>query len=133
VIEQNWAAMQKYLNAIDAANPDGLWKNEAGIPFGDWLSPEGKTDYTLIATAYWAYDVDADASRWRTPQAARRTNETYAALFDQNPRRIPKAVCARRRFVAGADNSLRPSARSTIPTQRVAAETRRPATCSRCT
>jgi alpha-L-rhamnosidase len=57
VIEQNWAAMQKYLNAIDAANPDGLWKNEAGIAFGDWLSPEGKTDYTLIATAYWAYDV----------------------------------------------------------------------------
>ena len=30
VIDQNWAAMEKYLNAIDAANPDGLWKNEAG-------------------------------------------------------------------------------------------------------
>jgi alpha-L-rhamnosidase len=57
VIEQNWSAMEKYLDAIDAANPDGLWKNQAGTAFGDWLSPEGKTDYTLIATAYWAYDL----------------------------------------------------------------------------
>jgi alpha-L-rhamnosidase len=30
VIEQNWAAMEKYLNAIEAANPDGLWKHEPG-------------------------------------------------------------------------------------------------------
>ena len=44
MIEQNWDAMQKYLNAIEAANPDGLWKNDSGTPFGDWLSPEGKTD-----------------------------------------------------------------------------------------
>jgi hypothetical protein len=57
VIEENWAAMEKYLKAIEAANPDGLWKHESGIPFGDWLSPEGKTDYVLIATAYWAYDT----------------------------------------------------------------------------
>ncbi len=26
MIEENWAAMEKYLNAIEAANPDGLWK-----------------------------------------------------------------------------------------------------------
>ena len=57
IIEENWAAMEKYLDAIAAANPDGLRKNDAGIPFGDWLSPEGRTDHVLIATAYWAYDV----------------------------------------------------------------------------
>ena len=28
IIEQNWAAMEKYLAAIEAANPDGLWKND---------------------------------------------------------------------------------------------------------
>ena len=42
MIDQNWAAMEKYLDAIEAANPDGLWKNESGIAFGDWLSPEGQ-------------------------------------------------------------------------------------------
>ena len=57
VIDENWAAMEKYLSAIDAANPNGLWINEGGTHFGDWLSPEGKTDYTLIASAYWAYDT----------------------------------------------------------------------------
>ena len=28
IIEQNWEAMQKYLAAIEAANPDGLWKKQ---------------------------------------------------------------------------------------------------------
>ncbi len=49
--------MEKYLAAIEAANPDGLWKKDSGTPFGDWLSPEGRTDIGLVATAYWAYDV----------------------------------------------------------------------------
>ena len=34
VIEENWAAMNKYLDAINAANPDGLWKRDAGTAFG---------------------------------------------------------------------------------------------------
>ncbi len=49
--------MEKYLDAIHSANPDFLWKKDSGIPFGDWLSPEGKTQQPLVATAYWAYDV----------------------------------------------------------------------------
>ncbi len=57
VIDQNWDAMQKYLAGIAATNPDGLWKNDAGIPFGDWLAPEGRTNQVLIATASWAYDL----------------------------------------------------------------------------
>src|SRR4051794_32260890 len=47
IIEQNWEGMQKYLAAIEEANPDGLWKKLSGTPFGDWLSPEGKTDQGL--------------------------------------------------------------------------------------
>ena len=58
IIEQNWGAMEKYLSAIEAANPNHLWKNDYGIAFGDWLSPEGPTAEDLIATAYWAYDAD---------------------------------------------------------------------------
>ncbi len=57
VIEENWAAMEKYLAAIENANPDYLWTKNYGIPFADWLSPEGVTPVDLIATAYWAYDV----------------------------------------------------------------------------
>ncbi len=56
-IEENWTAMQNYLGAIEAANPDFLWQNNYGTPYGDWLSPEGPTRESLVATAYWAYDV----------------------------------------------------------------------------
>ena len=57
VVEQNWEGMEKYLKAIQAANPDYLWKKNYGIPFADWLAPEGVTPVDLIATAYWAYDA----------------------------------------------------------------------------
>ena len=57
VIEENWSGMEKYLAAIQAANPNYLWKKNYGIPFADWLAPEGVTPVDLIATAYWAYDV----------------------------------------------------------------------------
>jgi alpha-L-rhamnosidase len=57
VVEQNWEGMEKYLAAIQAANPDYLWKKNYGIPFADWLAPEGVTPVDLIATAYWAYDA----------------------------------------------------------------------------
>ena len=57
VVEQNWDAMEKYVSGIQAQNPDSLWKNGYGTPYGDWLSPEGPTLEPLVATAYWAYDV----------------------------------------------------------------------------
>jgi alpha-L-rhamnosidase len=57
VVEENWVGMEKYLAAIQSANPDYLWKKNYGIPFADWLAPEGVTPVDLIATAYWAYDA----------------------------------------------------------------------------
>jgi len=57
IMAQNWRGMEKYLAAIGSANPDYLWKKNYGIPFGDWLSPEGPTPEDIVATAYWAYDV----------------------------------------------------------------------------
>jgi alpha-L-rhamnosidase len=57
IIEENWEGMEKYLAAIQAANRDYLWKKNYGIPFADWLAPEGVTPVDLIATAYWAYDA----------------------------------------------------------------------------
>ena len=107
VIEQNWAAMEKYLSAIDAANPDGLWVHQSGIPFGDWLSPEGKTDYPLIATAYWAYDVTLMR---QIAHATGRTQdeEKYAQLFEKIRAAFQKKFVHNDGFVAGADNSPSP-------------------------
>lgn len=104
IIDQNWAAMNKYIDAIAAANPGYLWKNDGGNEFGDWLSPEGKTRYTLIATAYWAYDLTL------MEQMARATGrdadaERYAQLFDKIRSAFQKQFVRADGFVAGADNS----------------------------
>ena len=133
IIEQNWAAMEKYLDAIDAANPGWTLEHESGTPFGDWLSPEGKTDYTLIATAYWAYDVTlmrADGP-CHGPRAGR--GEVRAALREDS-RRISEAVCARRRLCGRRGQQravLWRNQQSRTP--RAKAAIRRPATCWRCT
>ncbi len=106
VIEQNWAGMERYLAAIEAENPDGLWKN-SGIPFGDWLSPEGRTDQVLVATAYWAYDVTL--MREMAQATGRSADaERYAQLFGKIRAVFQKQFVHEDGFVAGADNSPSP-------------------------
>jgi alpha-L-rhamnosidase len=96
--------MEMYLDAIAAANPDGLWRNESGTPYGDWLSPEGKTDIVLIATAYWAYDVTLMR---QIAHATGRTQdeEKYRQLFEKIRAAFEKQFVRKDGFVTGADNS----------------------------
>jgi alpha-L-rhamnosidase len=81
VAQQNWDAMARYLDVIEAANPDHLWRNKSGIGFGDWLAPGNKTSNMLAATAYWAYDAQL------MTQMAHALNKTaeeekYQAMFE---------------------------------------------------
>ena len=103
VIDENWAAMERFLNAIDAANPDGLRKKDAGTEFGDWLSPEGKTNYTLIATSSWAYDATLMRQMAHATDRA-QAEEKYARLFDKIRAAFQKEFVRADGFVAGADN-----------------------------
>lgn len=82
ILDQNWSGMEEYLKAIQAANPDYLWKNNYGIPFGDWLSPEGSTPQELIATAYWAYDVTLMKQMAHALGKAEE-EQKYADLFEK--------------------------------------------------
>ncbi len=104
IIDENWGAMTKYLDAIAAANPGDLWQSEYGEPFGDWLSPEGKTNEVLLATAYWAWDVtlmrEMAEATGRTEDAGR-----YAALFEKIRAAFEKRFVRSDGFVAGSDNS----------------------------
>jgi alpha-L-rhamnosidase len=107
MIEQNWDAMKKYLDAIEESNPDGLWKVKSGTPFGDWLSPEGKTDQVLVASAYWAYDVTLMREM---AHATGRTAEEqkYAQLFEKIRAAFQKQFVHNDGYVAGADNTPSP-------------------------
>jgi alpha-L-rhamnosidase len=104
IIDQNREAMQKYLDGIAAANPDWMWKNQIGTPFGDWLSPEGKTDITLIGTAYWANDVTL---MQHMAKATGRTADAdkYAQVFAKIRAAFQKQFVHSDGFIAGADNA----------------------------
>jgi alpha-L-rhamnosidase len=107
VIDQNWDAIEKYLDAIEASNPDGLWKQNSGTPFGDWLSPEGRTDQVLVATAYWAYDVTLMIEMAHAVGRAEK-EQKYAQLFEKIRTAFEKQFVHQDGFVAGADNSNSP-------------------------
>jgi alpha-L-rhamnosidase len=92
--------MEKYLAAIQADNPDFLWKKNYGIAFGDWLSPEGPTPEDLIATAYWAYDLTL--MREMAHAVGNSADEQrYAALFERIKEAFGKAYVRPDGFVGG--------------------------------
>jgi alpha-L-rhamnosidase len=76
IIEENWDAMQRWMDFIQSRNPDFLRKNGVGPNFADWLAPDQNTNKDLLATAYWALIAnmmsqmahavgkDADAKRY---------------------------------------------------------------------
>jgi len=100
IIEQNWRGMEKYLAAIESANPDYLWKKNYGIPFGDWLSPEGPTPEDIVATAYWAYDVTLMK---QIAHALGKSNDEsrYGELFEKIKDSFNKAYVRPDGFVGG--------------------------------
>ncbi len=107
VIDENWQAMRKYVDAIDARNPDGIWHNDSGIPFGDWLSLEGRTQEDVVATAYWAYDVNMLR---QMAHATGRTEEEqrYAKLEDKIRDAFQKKFVQPKAYIPAADNSPSP-------------------------
>ena len=107
VVEQNWDAMEKYLAAIQAANPGYLWRTDYGIPFGDWLSPEGPTLEPLAATAYWAYDVTL-MQQMAHALGKNEEEAKYAALFSKIKAAFAKEFIHADGFIAGADNGPSP-------------------------
>ena len=117
VIRQSWPAIEKYLAAIETANPGGLWTKQGGIPFGDWLSPEGKTDYKLVATAYWAYDVTL-AREMAHALGRTADEERYTKLFEKIRAAFQKKFIHSDGFIPGADNTPSPFGQINNPNAR---------------
>lgn len=57
ILQENWEAMEKWMDHIAAANPNHLWLKDRGNDYGDWLAIGSTTSKDLIATAFWAYDA----------------------------------------------------------------------------
>lgn len=63
VIDENWAAMEAWMDFVARANPDHIWRRDRGLDLGDWLSVDAikpddeTTPRVLCATAYWAWSA----------------------------------------------------------------------------
>jgi alpha-L-rhamnosidase len=85
VIDENWAAMERWMDFVARDNPDHVWRNDRGLDLGDWLSVDAiqpddeTTPRILCATAYWAYSAQLMAEMAQA--TGRETDaERYAAL-----------------------------------------------------
>ncbi len=82
IIEENWDAMQRWMDFIAKANPDFVRKNGVGPNYADWLAPDEYTNKDLLATAYWALITHMMSDM---AKATGRTDalKQYAILFKQ--------------------------------------------------
>ncbi|MGD0296957.1 MAG: glycoside hydrolase family 78 protein [Bryobacteraceae bacterium] len=82
IIEENWDAMERWMNYIQSANPDFIWNHRRNNDFGDWVPAESETPKDLIATAYWAYDAGL-MSQMALAAGKDGVSKKYASLFDE--------------------------------------------------
>jgi alpha-L-rhamnosidase len=58
ILQRHFAAMTRWMDFIERANPDYLRSRELGSSYNDWLAPgSDDTPPELLATAYWAHDA----------------------------------------------------------------------------
>jgi alpha-L-rhamnosidase len=61
ILQDQLAAMERWVAYIKKANPDLLWRNQLNNNYGDWLSVGADTDKEVLATAYFARSADLTA------------------------------------------------------------------------
>lgn len=57
ILAEHYEAMARWLDYLQTANPELLWKNKRNNDYGDWLSIEADTPKELLGTAYFGYDA----------------------------------------------------------------------------
>lgn len=64
IVERHWDSMTRWLDWLEATNPDGIRRQKLGNNYGDWLCIPADTSFRthsemkyLLATAYWAHDA----------------------------------------------------------------------------
>lgn len=69
VLERHIDAAMRFVDAVARANPDGIWRADAGVFFGDWLNADlfelegwprsgAMPSPPVFATAYFAFSAD---------------------------------------------------------------------------
>jgi alpha-L-rhamnosidase len=89
VIDENWAAMERYSSFVLHNNPEYIWTKVRGEDYGDWLALDAKqpgdetTPKDLIATSFWARATKMMAQMAEATQrvqAGRNYNELFSRI-----------------------------------------------------
>ena len=81
LLEASFDSMARYVDFLEAENPDLLWLRRVGRQYGDWLQVNAHTPRPVLATAYFAHSADlvAKAAAVVAPEREAR----YADLADR--------------------------------------------------
>jgi alpha-L-rhamnosidase len=82
VLADHFEAACRWVDVIDADNPDHLWLKHHGQDWGDWMSPGSRTPDDLGSTAFFAHDADLVA-RMATALGRNEAAARYAKLFEE--------------------------------------------------
>jgi alpha-L-rhamnosidase len=82
ILEENWSAMEKWMDYLQKANPKYLWLHKRGNDYADWLAIGSETPKDLIATAYWAYDATL-MRRMALALGKQADAQKYGELFEK--------------------------------------------------
>ena len=80
LLAEQFAAAQRWVEAIHASNPDLRWRNNRGQDWGDWLSAGRETPREIGATAFFASSADL-LSRMALALGRKADAEQYQTLF----------------------------------------------------
>lgn len=88
-IDENYAAMERWMQFLHDTNPTLRRLNRRGNDYGDWVAMDSHTARDLIGTAYWAHDATLMA------QMAEATGRSAdAAKYRQLATDVRAAFCA---------------------------------------
>lgn len=80
IIEENYDAMEKYMNWLARQTGDGYQYNGAGTTFGDWLAFVN-TDSRYVSVCYYAYDVQL------MEKMSRALSKSEGDIYDQKAKK----------------------------------------------
>ncbi len=104
VIDENWAAMEKFLDAIEAANPGrACARTMPDRSLGTGFRRKERRITRSWQRRYWAYDATLMRQMAHATDRA-KAEDKYARLFDKIRAAFQKEFVRADGFVAGADN-----------------------------
>lgn len=88
LLSDSFASMARYVDFLEANNPDLLWHRRVGNHYGDWLQVNATTPRPVLATAYFAHSAEIVA------RAAAVVAPDRAAHYEDLAGRVKQAFVA---------------------------------------